>query len=520
MAVTQDGQLLRLKSAPGRWTLAAMVLGSGVVMLDATVVSVALPRIAQDLNADFAGLQWVVNGYTLTLAALILTAGSLGDRYGRRKMFSVGVTWFAIASAACALAPNVTLLTLARALQGVGGALLTPGSLAIISAVFHPDDRAKAIGAWSGLGGVTAAVGPFVGGWLVLLSWRWIFLVNLPLAAAVLAITARHVPESRDPTAPSQLDLTGMALGALGLAATTYALIQRSWVVGLAGLLVLVAFIVVEQRSRHPMLPVGIFGNSVFRSTNLLTFVVYGALSMNFFMVPLVLQIAMGYSPLAAGGALFPVTALLLVLSARAGALAQRIGARIPLTFGPLLIALGFVLFGRLRPGAGYLTAVLPAAIVFGLGLALMVAPLTATVLASADDRHAGIASGVNNAVARAAGLIGVAALPLLAGFDPNSQVGPDTLVAGFQRASYVAAALCVVGAGLAWFTLTGPAAARTPVVAAPPVAAPPVAPPPPSEHIPAAAAASGQAPGDSRPYYHCGVGAPPLVAKRGDRVG
>jgi EmrB/QacA subfamily drug resistance transporter len=486
-----------------------MVLGSGIVSVDATVVNVALPRIADDLDASFAGLQWIVTGYTLTLAAGILAAGALGDRYGRRLVFCIGVVWFAAASALCAVADSVPLLVAARALQGVGGALLTPGSLAIIAASFHPDDRARAVGAWSGLGGVAIAVGPFLGGWLVELSWRWIFLVNLPLAALVLYIAVRHVPESRDPQAAPGIDVAGMALAALGLAGTTYGLTERSWPAGLLGVAALAAFVVVERRGRHPMMPVDIFANPVFRSTNLLTFVVYAALGVVLFLVSLVLQQALGYSPLAAGAALFPATVLMLALSATSGAVAQRTGPRLPLTVGPLVVAAGLLLYTRIEPGAGYLGAVLPAVLVFGAGLTIMVAPLTTTVLAAVDARHAGMASGVNNAVARAAGLVGVAGLPLLAGFDASEPVGAGALVDGFRRAMVVSAVLCAVGAAIAFGTLTArPVPRRPPGPGHGPAAVPGEAPP-------AAGAAPGT--GDDRACFHCGLDAPPVVTRTGD---
>jgi EmrB/QacA subfamily drug resistance transporter len=476
--VTEGG--VRLATPAGKWVLAATVLGSGVVSLDATVVNVALPRLAEDLDASFAGLQWVITGYTLTLASLILLGGALGDRYGRRRLFSIGLVWFALASALCAVAPNVGVLVAARALQGIGGALLTPGSLAIISASFHPDDRGRAIGAWSGLGGVTTAIGPFLGGWLVDISWRWIFLLNLPLAAFVFVLTQRHVPESRDANATSSPDVSGAGLCVVGLAAITYALIDEQWLVAVIGLVALAGFVMVEMRSRHPMMPLDVFDNPTFRAINLLTFVIYGALAMTFFLLALVLQVALGYSPIAAGSSLVPVTAIMLVFSARAGALAQRVGPRLPLTIGPAVIAAGLLLFTQVEPGTSYLTGVLPAVLVFGGGLALTVAPLTAAVLAAAEPRHAGLASGVNNAVARVAGLVAVAAVPLLTGFDASGQIGAGALVDGFHTAVLVAAGLCAAGAAMAAATIK------------PERPAPATEPP--------------------EPCFHCGADAPPVV--------
>jgi len=457
-------QGLRLASGAGRRVLLVAVLGSGMAALDATVVNVALPTIGRDLHAGLAGLQWILDGYLLTLAALILVGGSLGDRYGRRRVFLVGVVWFALASLACGLAPNIPVLVAARALQGVGGALLTPGSLAIIQASFRPADRGRAIGAWSGLGGLATAVGPFAGGWLVeALSWRYIFLLNLPLAALVLAVAARHVPETTDPTITGRVDVAGALLGAVGLAGVTFALVEgpRGGVpLGLtllaSGLAVaaLAGFVVVEGRGRHPMLPLGIFSSRQFTGANLVTFAVYGALGGILFLLVVFLQTGLGYSPVAAGASLLPVTALMLVLSPRAGALAQRTGPRLPMTVGPLVAATGMALMTRIRPGSHYVTAVLPAVVVFGLGLAATVAPLTATVLAAADARHAGVASGVNNAVARVAGLLAVATVPLLAGIGGDDYRHPAALTAGFHTAATITAGLAAVGGVLAWLTI------------------------------------------------------------------
>ncbi|MCU1392346.1 MAG: transporter [Ilumatobacteraceae bacterium] len=443
---------VRFSTASGKWVLAAMVLGSGMVSLDATVVNVALPRLGSDLHADFAGLQWVVNGYTLSLASLILIGGALGDRLGRRKVFVTGVIWFALASLMCGLAPNVGLLVAARALQGVGGALLTPGSLAILQASFHPDDRARAIGAWSGLGGVTTAIGPFLGGYLVdAASWRWIFLLNLPLAALVVWVSIRHVPETRDDTVTGRLDFPGALIGAVGLAASTWGLIERSWFLGIGGALVLIAFVVVEGRRRHPMLPLSIFRSRQFSAANLVTLFVYAGLAAVLFMIGLVLQQALGYSPLEAGAATFPLTIIMLTFSAKAGALAQRIGPRWPMTIGPAIIACGLLAMTRIEPGRSYQLGVLPAILLFSAGLALTVAPLTATVLAAADASHAGVASGVNNAVARVGGLLAVASIPLVAGFSPTRAVTPHELVDGFHTTLVSAAVLVAIGSVLAF---------------------------------------------------------------------
>ena len=439
----------------GRWVVLATVLGSGLALLDATVVNVALPRIGEDLDADLAGLQWTLNGYTLTLASFILLGGSLGDRLGRRRVFVAGTVWFAVASALCAAAPTVEMLVAARALQGIGGALLTPGSLAIISASFAGEDRSRAIGAWAGLGGIAGAIGPFLGGWLVEVgSWRWVFLINLPLAAVVVLVASRHVPESMDPTASHRLDLPGAVLGAVGLAGVTYASIAggergldpRVVSAGAAGVLALLAFVVVERRSSHPMVPPGLFASRQFTVTNIVTFAIYAAFGAVFFLVVLQLQVVSGFSPLAAGAAMLPVTVLLLVLSSRAGALGARIGPRLPMSAGPLLAAVGVLLMMRIGRDASYATDVLPAVVIFGLGLSLLVAPLTSTVLAAAPAEHAGAASGVNNAVARAGGLLAVALLPAVAGLTGDVYRDPDAFTDGFRIAMGISAGLLVVG--------------------------------------------------------------------------
>jgi EmrB/QacA subfamily drug resistance transporter len=452
----QRNEGLLFSSPTGRWVLAATVMGSGMAALDATVVNVALPAIGRDLETGVDGLQWTLNGYLLTLAALILLGGSLGDRYGRKKVFMLGAIWFAVASLLCALAPSLPLLVAARALQGVGGALLTPGSLAIIQASFAPDDRGAAIGAWSGLGGIATAIGPFVGGWLVQsASWRLIFLLNVPLAVAVVLVAARHVPESSDPDSVPGIDVLGAVLATLGLAGLTFGLIQGSLPAAMGGLVCLAAFVFVEAREvKLPMLPLDIFASHQFVGANLVTLVVYGALSGVMFLLMVQLQQVASYSPVEAGAAGFPITLIMLLLSSRAGRLAQRIGPRLPLTFGPLVVALGIGLMSRVGPAASYFTAVLPAVVVFGLGLALTVAPLTATVLAAVDARRAGIASAVNNAVARLAGLLAIAGLPLVAGLSGQAETDPATFTAGFRTAVFLAAGLAAVGGGVAWLTI------------------------------------------------------------------
>lgn len=470
-ARARDGRILhpvadavRLGEARGRWVLAAAVLGSGIVFVDTTVVNVALPTLGRDLGADVAGLQWTVNGYTLSLAALILLGGSLGDRYGRRRLFVVGTVWFGVASVLCGLAPDVPTLVAARVLQGVGGALLAPGSLALLQASFAPSDRGRAIGAWSGLSGVATAVGPLVGGLLVEVSWRLVFLLNVPLCAAVVVLARRHVPESSDPDAARSVDVVGAVLGALGLAGVTYALIAAGDGVGAAvvatgvgGVVLLAAFVLVEARSPAPMLPPGLFASRQFSAVNAVTFAVYAALAAVFFLLVVHLQVTAGYSPLASGLAGLPVTVTMLLLSSRSGDLAARIGPRRQLTGGPLLCAVGAVLLAGIDADARYVVDVLPGVLLFGLGLAATVAPLTVTVLAAAQDRHAGLASGVNNAVARTAGLLAVAALPVAAGITGDDYADPARFAPGYHTAMLTCAGLLALGGVLAALTVRDP---------------------------------------------------------------
>ena len=463
-----DGAPLRLSSARGRWVLLTTVLGSGLAMLDSTVVNVALGRIGEDLDAGFSGLQWTVNAYTLSLAALILLGGSLGDRFGRRRVFLIGVVWFAVASLLCGLAPSIDLLIAARGLQGVGGALLTPGSLAIIAASFHAEDRSAAVGAWSGLSGIAAAIGPLVGGWLVEIDWRLVFLVNVPVAVLIVVVATRHVPESRDPDAGGRLDLTGTVLAAAGLGALTFGLTRAGEdgfagsvaATAAAGVACLVAFVIVEARSSHPLVPLELFRNPQFSAANAVTLLVYAALGVIFVLLVLQLQVVSGWSPLAAGSAMLPVTVMMLLFSSRAGALAQRIGPRLPMTLGPLLAAGGVLWMGRIGPQASYVLDVLAPVLLFATGLTLLVAPLTATVLDAADDRHAGIASGVNNAVARTAGLLAVAVVPAAVGIAGDDYTDPQAFDAGFGMAMVLDAGLLVLGAAIAAVFVRRPLAA------------------------------------------------------------
>ncbi|KIZ19571.1 MFS transporter [Streptomyces natalensis] len=483
---------VRLASGRGRWVLMTAVLGSGMAMLDSTVVNVALPTIGRDLQAGLGVLQWTVSAYMLTLASLILLGGSLGDLYGRRRVFVIGVVWFAAASLLCGLAPNAGVLIAARALQGVGGALLTPGSLALMQAVFHPDDRARAVGAWSGLGGVAAAVGPFLGGWLVDgPGWRWVFFVNVPLAAVCVPVALRHVPETRERGVREHrgFDVPGAVLGALALAGVTYALIAAPdrgaspavVVPAVIGLLLGAAFVRVERRRPDPMLPPEIFAIRQFTAVNAVTVCVYAAFGGFFFLSVLQLQVVAGYSALEAGTALLPTTVLMLLLSARSGELGQRIGPRIPLTVGPVLCAAGMLLMMRVGAHASYPAEVLPALVVLGIGMVTLVAPLTSTVLAAVDVDRAGLASGINNAAARAASLVAVAALPLLAGMGPEAYRSPDVFAAAFRRAMPLCAGILLAGALIAWLTVRSDALRAEPEPCHPEC------------------------------QYHCGVSAPPL---------
>jgi EmrB/QacA subfamily drug resistance transporter len=392
-----------------------------MVFIDGTVVSVALPAIAREFNATGAEVQWVVESYALMLSALLLVGGSLGDRFGRRRIFALGIVLFTLASVACGLAASASWLILARGVQGIGGALLVPGSLALISASFEPRERGPAIGTWSGFSGITAAIGPLVGGWLVEHSWRWAFLLNVPLAAIVLLILPR-IPESRNPQAKG-LDPAGSALATLGLGGLVFGLIESSQrgfghpaiVAALAvGCVSFAAFVAVEARAKSPMLPLGLFRSSDFTGANALTLFLYGALSSVFFFLPLNLIQVQGYSPLEAGAALLPFIAILFFFSRWSGGLVARYGARRPLLLGPAIVALGFLLMSRPGIGGSYWTTFFPAILVLGAGMAASIAPLTTVVMNAVGQENAGIASGVNNAASRAAGLLSIALFGIL----------------------------------------------------------------------------------------------------------
>ena len=446
-------------TSSGRAVIAAATLGSGIAFLDGTVVNVALRTIGEDLDASLAELQWINNGYLLSLSSLILLGGSLGDRFGRRRIFVIGTIWFAAASLLCGIAPNPDVLIAARVLQGVGGALLTPGSLAMIQGAFVQEDRAPAIGAWTGLTGIAGAIGPFIGGGLIeYADWRWIFLINLPIAALTVLIAVGAVPETRDPNASSHFDVIGAVLATAALAGATYALIEwggvAAWVAAVVGLVAAVGFVTAEARAREPMLVLGIFRDLTFSASNVMTLVVYGALGAVGFFVTIQLQTVSGYGALAAGAAFVPTTIVMLLLASRGGRLGTRIGPRIPMTFGPLVMAVSVLLMLRIGPDLSYLLDVLPGVLVFGIGLSLMIAPLTATVLAAAPDEHAGIASGVNNAVARAGALLAVAALPVAVGLRGEEYADPISFDAAYQDAMIICAVLLAVGGAVSWLAI------------------------------------------------------------------
>jgi EmrB/QacA subfamily drug resistance transporter len=492
----------------GRWILAATILGSSMVFIDGTVVNVALPALQSSLHATSVDVQWVVESYALFLAALLLLGGSLGDHFGRRRIYAIGVVLFALASIWCGMAPNISQLIIARAVQGVGGAMLVPGGLAIISASFPEAERGRAIGTWSGSTAMTTALGPVIGGWLIEhVSWRAVFFLNLPLALAVLLLVARYVPESRNEEESQQLDLSGAALATLSLGAIVYGLIESSRlglqsqvvIAALSGGAILFAlFILVEARVRHPMMPLALFRSRNFAGANLLTLFLYASLAGTLYFMPLNLIQVQGYSATAAGAAMLPFILIMFVLSRWSGGLVKRYGARLPLVVGPIIAATGFALF--LRPGVGgsYFNTFFPAIVVLGLGMAISVAPLTTTVMNSVTDSHAGIASGVNNAVSRTAGLLAVAVfglimfqafngcveqrlnlisitadarqalsaerLKLAAAEIPQSvneetrvaikQVIDDCFVFGFRRVMLAGAGLALAGSLLAWLTI------------------------------------------------------------------
>jgi EmrB/QacA subfamily drug resistance transporter len=448
-----------------RWTLIGSILGSGAVFIEGSVTSVALPAIARDLHLGMAGLQWTMNGYLLTMSALILLGGALGDRYSRRKVFAWGLVAFAIASAGCAVAPNLTLLVIARVLQGIAGGLLVPNSLALLETTFTGEARGVAIGHWASWSAISTAIGPLVGGWIVdATSWRFIFVVVVPFAiAGAIAITVAGRSIKEKDGSKESVDYVGAALITLGLGAVVGALILGPAggfttlypaSLGIAGICLLIAFFIVEHRSEHPLLPLDAFASRQFSGVNAVTLVVYAAMSGLFFLLMLELQNVLHYSALAAGASLLPINGLMLVISPIAGRISESRGAKWPMTCGSVVAAIGMVLFARVQPGAGYWTSVLPAAIVFGVGLSVLVAPLTTVALASLGEKKAGLASGVNNAVARVAGLLATAIIPFAAGLGGAQSLSGPTLVNGFTRAMFICAGLCASGGVIAMVTI------------------------------------------------------------------
>jgi EmrB/QacA subfamily drug resistance transporter len=461
-----------LRSPAGRGVLVASIVGSGMAFLDGTVVNVALPTLGRALHTDLAGLQWTVDAYLLTLTAFLLIGGSLGDRLGRARVFSTGVVGFALASVLCGLAPTATMLTAARALQGVAAALLVPLSLALVRACIRAEDQGEAIGIWTGLSGVTSAAGPLVGGWLVqVASWRAIFFLNLPLGLVALWAARRSLPPEANARSAVPLDGWGAVTAALGVGGLTYATIEgpaHGWTAAplvAAGLCILAlgAFLRLESRP-EAMMPLGLFRNPAFSATNGATLLLYTALNSSIFLLMLELQMAVGISPVSAGLMFLPATALMLVLSPSSGRWGQRHGSRLPMALGSLLAGAGFVAFLAVGPGAP-VTAALPGVVLLGLGLATAVAPLTTAVLDSVPSEHAGIASGVNNAVARLAGVLGVAVVPWAAGM-AGMGASPGRLTEGFHRAMLLCAGLCACATLVSWGWVPGKAAKSSPEAA------------------------------------------------------
>ena len=500
----------------GRWILAATILASSMAFIDGTVVNVALPFLQTNLNATAIGIQWVVEAYSLFLSALLLVGGSLGDRYGRRRIFNLGVVIFAVASALCGMAANIEQLIAARAVQGIGGALLVPGSLALISSSFNEKERGKAIGTWSGFSAMTTAIGPVLGGWLVEhWSWRAAFFLNLPLAAAVLVISLWKVPETREKEHHGPLDWPGAALATIGLGGVIYGLIESPrlgfsnpfvLLTLIGGLLALAVFIVNEARAKNPMVPLKLFRNRDFAGANVLTLLLYAALSGTFFFFTLNLIQIQHYSATAAGASLLPFVVLMFSLSRWSGGLIDRFGARLPLTIGPLIAAAGFALYAVPRLSGNFWTSFFPAVIVLGLGMTITVAPLTTTVMSSVGEEQAGVASGINNAVSRTAGLLAIAVfgVMMLHGFSQSLgsrlseiqmdeqlrhsiyeqrvklaalEVPPNTdpatlekikvaiaesFVSGFRKIMFASAALAVASGASSWFFIRKSRLARS----------------------------------------------------------
>jgi EmrB/QacA subfamily drug resistance transporter len=454
---------ISLASVRGRWVLVTAVLGSAIAGIDSAVMNVALPTIGRDLKASFSQLQWTVTAYTLSLAALILLSGALSDHFGRRRVFLTGVVGFTAASLLCAVAPGMDALIGARSIQGIGGALMIPASLAIIQSSFRAEDRPRAIGIWSGFTGVASVIAPLAGGWLLGLgTWRWIFVINVPVAAVLVLIAVRHVPESRD-AVPAPMDWPGSFLAVVALTAVTYVLTAMPGSRSASALSVAATVIALgasavfvwhERRSAAPMLPAAMFRSAPFVTANLVTFFVYGAFGAFSMIFTVALETISGYSPVKTGSTLLPVTILALLLSGPSGQLSARIGPRLQMTAGPLLCAAAALLAVRVSAHTGYWTTVIPLECVFGLGIAATVAPLASTALSSVPTDHAGVASAANNAVARVAALLWIAALPPVAGLSGSAYANATALRGGYQEICVICAASLTLAGALAALTL------------------------------------------------------------------
>lgn len=454
--MSRDTSALRYGTSAGRGALTAIVLASGLAFLDTTVVNIALPAIGRQFDVGFSAMQWTVNAYLLTFGSLLLLGGGLGDRFGRRRIFLLGLASFSLFSVCCGLAPNILALIAMRAAQGAAAAVLIPGSFAMIATIFHGEDRSRAVATWSALVGTAAAAGPFIGGWLIdVASWRLVFLINVPITITSFCLAYRYFPDRPVETSGTGLDVRGAATVTIGLTGIVYAIIEgpiRGWrhpgivVAGATGVASLLLFFRIEQVVPHPMMPLRLFHNQEFSAANLLTLGVYAGYNAALFITVLQLQISLGYSALAAGAALIPIELLLLILSPWVGRTAYRIGYWRLLTIGPLLCAGGFLLLADVSSGTSYISGVLPGVLLFSLGFALTVAPLSTTVLGSVAPRYVGVGSGVNNATARVGGLLAIALLPAVAGASAFTTLNEDRFTHVFQSTMWQAAGLCAIG--------------------------------------------------------------------------